>query len=81
MPTPYREQGDPVIGASLCRIVERSAWEDSCDWRARRLRDALLAQDQEPRAANSAYEQALRDLRARIDQVLTDPQLGRQVRS
>jgi len=75
------ERGAPVIGGSLCRIVERPAWEDPRHWRARRVWDALLAQDEEPRAANSAYGQARRDLRARIDPLLTDPQRGRQVRS
>ncbi|HJU24975.1 MAG TPA: hypothetical protein VJ891_20905, partial [Casimicrobiaceae bacterium] len=75
------EQGDAVIGASLCRIVERPAWEDPRYWRARRLWDALLAQDEGPHAANSAYEQALSALRARIDPLLTDSQRRRQVRS
>jgi len=68
------ERGVPVIGACLCRIVERPAWEDPRLWRGRRLWDVLLhAGDDLPRAPNSAYEQALRDVKARIDPLLAQP--------
>lgn len=67
------EHGVPVTGACLCRIVERPAWEDPRYWRGRRLWDALLdAGDTLPLTANSAYDQALRDVKARIDP-LVDP--------
>lgn len=67
------EHGVPVSGACLCRIVERPAWEDPRYWRGRRLWDALLdAGDTLSLTANSAYDQALRDVRARIDP-LVDP--------
>lgn len=65
------EHGVPVLGACLCRAVERPAWEDPRCWRGRRLWDALLAPgDTAPRVPNSAYEQTLRDLKARIDPLL-----------
>lgn len=68
------EHGVPVIGACLCRIVERPAWEDPRLWRGRRLWDVLLpAAGDSPRVPNSAYEQALRDVRARIDPLLEHP--------
>lgn len=64
-------RGVPVIGACLCRVVERPVWEDPRYWRGRRLWDVLLhAGDDTPRAASSAYEQALRDVQARIDPLL-----------
>ena len=75
------EQGDPAIGAPLCRIVERPAWEDPRYWRARRLWDALLAPNEAPHTADSAYEQALRDLRARIDPLLVHAPRSPQIRS
>jgi len=60
--------GVPVIGAGVCRVVERPSWEDPRYWRERRLWDALLdTRDTAPRTHDSAYEQALRDVRARID--------------
>jgi hypothetical protein len=65
------EHGVPVLGACLCRAVERPAWEDPRYWRGRRLWDVLLHPgDDAPRVPDSAYEQALRDLRARIDPLL-----------
>ena len=65
------ERDVPVIGACLCRVVERPAWEDPRYWRGRRLWDVLLhAGDDTPRAPNSAYERALRDVQARIDPLL-----------
>lgn len=65
------ERGVPVTGACLCRVVERPAWEDPRYWRGRRLWDVLLhAGDELPRVPNSAYERALRDVKARIDPLL-----------
>ncbi|HEX6793457.1 MAG TPA: hypothetical protein VF304_06345 [Casimicrobiaceae bacterium] len=62
------ERGVPVIGAGLCRIVERPAWEDPRYWRERRLWDVLLDPgERSPYSPDSAYESALRDVRARID--------------
>jgi UDP-galactopyranose mutase len=61
------EHGIPVLGACLCRAVERPTWEDPRYWRSRRLWDVLLdAGEEVPRASDSASEQALRDLQARI---------------
>ena len=58
----------PIVAASVSRIVERPAWEDPRDWRGRRLWDVLLhGRDAVPRVPDSAYEQALRDVRSRID--------------
>jgi UDP-galactopyranose mutase len=72
------EHGVPVSGACLCRVIERPAWEDPRYWRGRRLWDVLLdAGDALPLAPNSAYDQALRDVRARIDP-LVDPSQHRQ---
>jgi hypothetical protein len=62
------ERGIPVVAAGLCRVVERPAWEDPRYWRGRRLWEVLLDPGAAtPRAPDSAYEQALRDVRARID--------------
>ena len=62
------EQGVPVLAACLCRAVERPGWEDPRYWRARRLWDVLLHPGHgESPASNSAYEQALRDVQARVD--------------
>jgi hypothetical protein len=63
------ESGIPVIGARLCRVAERPAWEDPRLWRARRLWDALLRSDTSP-VVDSAYAQALRDVQARVDPLL-----------
>jgi UDP-galactopyranose mutase len=63
------ESGIPVIGACLCRVAERPAWEDPRLWRARRLWDALLRSDTSP-VVDSAYAQALRDVQARVDPLL-----------
>jgi len=64
-------RGVPLIGASLCRVVERAAWEDPRCWRGRRLWDVLLdGGDDLPRVANSAYEHALRDVKARVAPLL-----------
>ena len=63
------EGGIPLIGACVCRATERPAWEDPRCWRARRLWDTLLVSDA-PRAADSAYAEALRDVQARIRPLL-----------
>ena len=65
------ERGVPVIGAGLCRVVERPAWEGPRYWRERRLWDVLLDPgDTSPRSSDSAYESALRDVRAQIDPLI-----------
>ncbi len=62
------EHGVEVVALCLSRVVERPAWEDPRYWRGRRLWDVLLHADHHaPRVHDSAYEQALRDLRSRID--------------
>jgi hypothetical protein len=62
------EQSVPVVALCLSRVVERPGWEDPRYWRGRRLWDVLLhASHHAPRVRDSAYEQALRDLRSRID--------------
>ena len=62
------ERDVPVVATCLSRIVERPAWEDPRCWRGRRLWDALLhASHHAPRVRDSAYDQALRDVRSRID--------------
>lgn len=67
------ESDVPVIGACLCRVVERPAWEDPRYWRGRRMWDVLLHPgDGALRVPNSAYEQALRDVKARIDPLLAE---------
>lgn len=63
------ESGIPVIGARLCRVAARPAWEDPRLWRVRRLWDALLRSDTSP-VVDSAYAQALRDVQARVDPLL-----------
>jgi hypothetical protein len=71
------ERGVSIIGTCISRVVERPAWEDPRYWRGRRLWDVLLhASHHAPRVRDSAYEQALRDVRARIDP-LVDPSLSR----
>lgn len=61
------EHGVPVIGACLCRAVERPAWKDPRPRRERRLWDMpLLAVDEFPRVPDSAYERVLRDVGARV---------------
>ena len=68
-------RGIPVLGACLCRAVERPTWEDPRYWRGRRLWDRLLQSDDDsPRVPDSAYGRALRDVQARIDPLLVDPQ-------
>jgi UDP-galactopyranose mutase len=62
------ERGVPIVATCVSRVVERPGWEDPRYWRGRRLWDALLhATHHAPRVRNSAYEQALRDVRSRID--------------
>jgi UDP-galactopyranose mutase len=66
-------QGIPVQGACLCRAVARPTWEDPRYWRGRRLWDVLLQPaDDAPRASDSAYGRALRDVQARIGPLLAD---------
>jgi hypothetical protein len=69
------ERGMPVIGAGLCRAVERAAREDPRYWRERRLWDVLLdaGDARRPRASDSAYDQALRDVKARSDSLIDHP--------
>jgi hypothetical protein len=62
------ERDVPIVATCLSRVVERPAWEDPRYWRGRRLWDVLLHPSHElPRVRDSAYEQALRDVRSRID--------------
>jgi hypothetical protein len=70
------ERGVPIVATCLSRVVERPAWEDPRAWRGRRLWDVLLhASHHAPRVRDSAYEQALRDVRSRIDPLVatSDP--------
>lgn len=68
------EHGVPVAAACISRVVERPAWEDPRFWRGRRLWDVLLhASHHAPRVRDSAYEQALRDVRSRIDPLVDHP--------
>jgi hypothetical protein len=56
---------------ALCRVVERPTWEDPRYWRERWLWDVLLDTGAAtPRTPDSAYEQTLRDVRARIDSLV-----------
>jgi hypothetical protein len=65
------ERGVPIVALCLSRVVERPGWEDPRYWRGRRLWDVLLhASHHAPRVRDSAYDQALRDLRSRIDPLL-----------
>jgi hypothetical protein len=60
------ESGISVVGTCVCRAVECPAWEDPRLWRGRELWDALLRNDVS-QVPDSAYAQALRGVRARID--------------
>jgi hypothetical protein len=65
------EHDVPIVATCLSRVVERPAWEDPRYWRGRRLWDVLLhTSHHAPRVRDSAYEQALRDVRSRIDPLI-----------